>query len=698
MSVAPTTASRLARARLLTGCALISAALPFAALAQDVAAEDDVQLDAILVSSASGKATSVQDAPASITVIDAAELAATGARDLREALRTVPGLNITNGNDGGKTLSFRGMPASRTLQLVDGRRIGGRNTMARDYQGDLGVVPIDAIERIEVVRGPMSTLYGSDAMGGVINIITKKGYDVWSGSVTAEATRGDASTTSDSNSLSGFVTGPVAQDLTFSAWGKLSETGSPVAVPTTGTGTRVSNKGDKTRVLGARLNWKQSDVSDWGLELGNAVEDYLATDAAGGAGTREVSRNHLVLSHGLTLGTGRLDSALRFETSKSTSLAAGAAAPNSFDTLNFETRYSDLSTLAGREFEYTLGLTATKEKLFDAQSSSTGTVVDDAALSGALFAEGRLRFNDALTLTAGLRVDQHERFGTHVTPRLYANYDFGGGLTLKAGYSQGFVAPDLRNLSPNYQMSSNGNGCKPYQGPCIIFGNPDLKPETSDNFELGLNYQGADLSWEVTGFYNDITDMIGARRTNDVFDQVWVTDRATGTPVLRDRYKFVRDNFDKGRTAGIEAGFNWTVNDSLTWNGTATYMAISEFQYGNANVTFPMSTTPKWNLGTGVTWQANDRLKLNGQVNYVGKQANLFDATGVVLPGGFTGSAPAGQNTKAYTLVNIGASYDLTPKATLNIGIENLFDRQPEKEVSYAENGRLFRVGITTRF
>ncbi|MGN0931737.1 TonB-dependent receptor domain-containing protein [Falsigemmobacter intermedius] len=696
MSVAPTTASRLARARLLTGCALISAALPFAALAQDAATEDDVQLDAVLVSSASGKATSLQDAPASITVIGAEELAATGARDLREALRTVPGLNITNGNDGGKTLSFRGMPASRTLQLVDGRRIGGRNTMARDYQGDLGVVPIDAIERIEVVRGPMSTLYGSDAMGGVINIITKKGYDVWSGSLTTEMTRGDASSTSDSNSLSGFVTGPVAQDLTFSAWGKVSETGSPVAVPTTGTGTRVSNKGDQTRVLGARLNWKQSDTSDWGLELGNAVEDYLATDANGGEATREVSRNYAVISNGMTLGTGRLESALRFEKTKSALLATGSKAPNTYDTLNIETRYNNLGTLAGRELEYTLGLTATKENLFDPQISSTGTVIDDSSTSGALFAEGRLRFNDALTLTAGLRMDHHDRFGTHITPRLYANYDFGGGLTLKAGYSQGFVAPDLRNLSPNYQMSSNGNGCKPYQGPCIIFGNPDLKPETSDNYELGLNYQGENLSWEVTGFYNDVKDMIGARRTDEVFDRVTVNRNGVRTEV--DRYKFVRDNFDKGRTAGIEAGFNWNVSDTLTWNGTATYMAISEFQYGNANVTFPMTTTPKWNVGTGVTWQANDRLKLNGQVNYVGKQANFFDATGVVLPGGFTGSAPAGQNTKPYALVNIGASYDLSANATLNIGIDNLFDRQPEKEVSYAENGRLFRVGITTRF
>src|SRR5690606_4492772 len=113
------------------------------------------------------------------------------------------------------------------LTLVDGKRISSRNTFARHYRGDLQNVPLDAIERIEVVRGPMSTLYGSDAMGGVINIITKKSSDIWSGSVTTDFGFGDAGTTADSRSISAYISGPLAQDLSLSAWIKRSETDSP---------------------------------------------------------------------------------------------------------------------------------------------------------------------------------------------------------------------------------------------------------------------------------------------------------------------------------------------------------------------------------------------------------------------------------------------------------------------------------------
>lgn len=105
--------------------------------------------------------------------------------------------------------------------------------------------------------------------------------------------------------------------------------------------------------------------------------------------------------------------------------------------------------------------------------------------TAALYAEGRLQVTEALSLTGGLRLDHHEKYGNHVKPRLYANHDLGRGLMLKAGCSQACVAPDLRNLNPNHQTGLRGNGCKPHVGPCAIIGNPDLDPETSDNYETG---------------------------------------------------------------------------------------------------------------------------------------------------------------------------------------------------------------------
>ncbi|MFC0281688.1 TonB-dependent receptor domain-containing protein [Falsigemmobacter intermedius] len=687
MSVAPTTASRLARARLLTGCALISAALPFAALAQDAATDDDVQLDAVLVSSASGKATSLQDAPASITVIGAEELAATGARDLQDVLRTVPGLNITNGNDGGKSVSFRGMSSSRTLTLVDGRRTSTRATMPRDYQGDLSVVPVDAIERIEIVRGPMSTLYGSDAMGGVINIITKKGYDQWSGSTTVESTVGERSGTADGHNISGFVTGPLGKDLTLSAWGKYSKVESPSAA----TDGRVAAKGNVTRSGGVRFDWAQSEVMSWSAEIGRTSENYLDNPLTADSEARTVSRDSAGITNTWALGGGTLETALRFEFSENVK-EGDEDKPVSYDTRTFDTRYVNSTNLGGRPLDYTLGFTATQEKLYDPLYSNRGrTLVEGRTATAALYAEGRLQFSDALTLTAGLRVDQHDKYGVHATPRLYANYDFGGGLVLKAGYSQAFVAPDLRNLNPDYLLTSRGTACLPYvpvvTPTCSVYGNPELRPETSHNYELGLNYQGETLSWEVTGFYNDVSDMIGAQKLqpgDEGYDPA--------------QEYFRRANFDAGKTAGIEAGFSKEINEKVSLTGTATWIGKSSFRYTGIDVDFPMAATPEWNVSFGGNYRATDRLKLNGAVNYVGKQANPVTVADIAGAGGGTGAVTRGQNSKGYFLVNVGASYELTDKVTVNLGIDNLFDKQPETAVEYRENGRLFRLGMTTRF
>ncbi|SHM21045.1 outer membrane receptor for ferrienterochelin and colicins [Paracoccus solventivorans] len=674
--------SRL-RVALLSLTALSSPAL---VLAQET--PDQIVLDPIYVTSASSIATSVQDAPASITVIDQSEILASGGRSLNDVLRRVPGLNLTRSNDGNSQVSFRGLSSSRTLTLVDGKRISSRNTFARHYQGDLQNVPLDAIERIEVVRGPMSTLYGSDAMGGVINIITKKNTEVWSGSLTTEFGFADESTTADNRSISAYVSGPLGENLSMSAWGKIAETEAPDEPYAYSTATPpaplFSTNGIRTKALGARLSWTPLDGQEWGLEAQTSVDNYL--DDLGGPDSNEVTKNSIALNHDWTLGTGSVSSYLRYETSENQSwntTTSGWNDPIEYDTLTLESRYTSQTSIGGRTLDYTLGGLVAHEKLSDPQTTANA-LIEGSVDTAAIYAEGRYQATEALSLTSGLRVDHHERFGTHVTPRIYANYDFGNGLMLKAGYSQAFVAPDLRNLNPNYQMGSRGNGCKPYRGPCTIIGNPDLQPETSDNFEIGLNYQGERTSWEVTAFYNDVENMISARRTDEV--------AGNDNPI------FVRDNFDYGKTAGVEFGLDHQLSDDLTWVTSGTYIAKSEFKYGDFDTAYPMATTPKWNVTTGLDWQTNDRLKLSGDVTYVGKQAGYVVADGLVVGEGEQASVPAGQNSKAYFLVNVAAAYDLTDSATLNFGIDNLFDDQPESDVDYREDGRVFTLGVTTRF
>lgn len=674
---------------LLSATALVAApALAAPAAAQAQIQPEPMVLDEIVVTTASGIATSIQDAPASITVIDRQTIQASGARNVKDVLRTVPGLNLTRGNDGNSNLSFRGLSSSRTLTLVDGKRVSSRNTFARHYQGDLQIVPLDAIDRIEIVRGPMSTLYGSDAMGGVVNIITRKSGETWTGSVTSDFGIADQNTTADSRAVSAYLSGPLGRNLSLSAWGKLAETDAPEAYGFTESRGELipqyTSNGIRTRTLGARLTWTPSDEVEWGAEVQGSADDYLARHD--GPTENEVTRNSIGLTNEWQLGGGQLSSYLRHEASENKSRDADTGDlndPIEYDTTTLESRYTSQAAAGGQMLDYTLGGLVAHEELRD-PNTTADALIEGSATTAALYGEVRADVTDALTLTGGLRLDHHEDFGTHVTPRIYANYRLGDALMLKAGYSQAFVAPDLRNLNPNYRMGSRGNGCKPYQGPCTIIGNPDLQPETSDNFEIGLNYQGARTSWEVTAFYNDVANMLSARRTSLTTPE--------GTPI------FQRDNFDYGKTAGIEAGFEHDLTDTLVWTTSATHIARSEFKYGDFDTAYPMATTPEWNVTTALAWQANDRLNLSGQITYVGKQAGYVVEDGLLVGDGEQASVPAGQNSKAYYLVDVAAAYDLNDDTTLNLGIDNLFNAQPEADVDYREDGRLFRIGLTTRF
>ncbi len=130
--------------------------------------------DETLVVTAAATEQSVKDAPASISVITQQDLQRKPVQNLKDVLRDVPGVQLTNEGDNRKGVSIRGLDSSYTLILIDGKRVNSRNAVFRHNDFDLNWIPVDSIERIEVVRGPMSSLYGSDALGGVVNIITKK--------------------------------------------------------------------------------------------------------------------------------------------------------------------------------------------------------------------------------------------------------------------------------------------------------------------------------------------------------------------------------------------------------------------------------------------------------------------------------------------------------------------------------------------
>src|SRR5690625_12507 len=160
-----------------------------AAFSAQQALADTVNLDAVTVVSAAGFEQKITDAPASITVVSRQDLEKKSFTNIAEALQDIEGVDIggSTGKTGGLNISLRGMPSEYTLILIDGRRQNTAGDVTPNGFNETStsfLPPLAAIERIEVIRGPMSTLYGSDAMGGVINIITRKVANEWGGSLT----------------------------------------------------------------------------------------------------------------------------------------------------------------------------------------------------------------------------------------------------------------------------------------------------------------------------------------------------------------------------------------------------------------------------------------------------------------------------------------------------------------------------------
>ncbi|MEE2749069.1 MAG: TonB-dependent receptor plug domain-containing protein, partial [Pseudomonadota bacterium] len=179
------------------------------------APEKALTLDKVVVT-ASGFEQELVDAPASISVITREDIESRYYSDVTDALRNIPGVTITGGGsgDGGTDISMRGLPSSYTLLLVDGKRQDSRESRPNGSAGfeQDWLPPMAAVERIEVVRGPMSTLYGSDAIGGVINIITRKVPQEWHGSVTLDTVLQENRDAGDIRQANIFAGGPLIQD------------------------------------------------------------------------------------------------------------------------------------------------------------------------------------------------------------------------------------------------------------------------------------------------------------------------------------------------------------------------------------------------------------------------------------------------------------------------------------------------------
>jgi outer membrane receptor for ferrienterochelin and colicins len=300
-------------------------------------------------------------------------------------------------------------------------------------------------------------------------------------------------------------------------------------------------------------------------------------------------------------------------------------------------------------------------------------------------------------LTGGLRMDDHEVYGSHFSPRAYAVWHANEQLTFKGGISTGFKAPEIRTIAPGYAYTTGGRNCNYDKKTCgVIIGDDSLKAEKSTSYELAAlwdNQNGLQLGG--TYFYTDFKDKISNRQIlDDNGDYVyWDQD-----PNYRLWKNF---NIDNAVMQGVELTVNWEATDDIRLRASYTY--THSRQKGGDFDGLPLTRTPEHMGNIRADWITPvEGLSAWTAANYHGSEVNAGARLGVNPIGkpiyDKKGKAIAAKYD-AYMTFDIGTSYEFSENVSFNAALYNLFDKRiEESDFNTSVDGRRLWVSMTSKF
>jgi outer membrane receptor for ferrienterochelin and colicins len=664
--------------------ALLAAAVALALAPALSPAQEPRELSRVVVT-AGGFEQELVEAPASISVITREELERKQVRNLAEALSGIEGVNVNtldarSNKTGNQTISLRGLPSEYTLVLIDGRRQNVPGTVAPNAFVDSASVffpPIAAIERIEVIRGPMSTLYGADALGGVVNIITRKPGREWGGSASMATTFQTDPEFGGATTAEAYASGPVADErLAVQVYGRLFERAESRVTWEGQNESLVDNRtmgqnpvGSNVETLGGRLVFSPDAAHDLTLGFDLTRQTYnndrgqLGRIRRNGDGRLRdgydtelgFERDQVYLAHAGRLGVGTLDTSLTRNTTRTTGRTIPeAAVPPGDPRLGTARKLESETTVLDTKLVTGLGdhLVSVGAQYLDAELTDG---IPDTTFSNSqwgLFVEDEWGLTDRLAVTGGLRYDKHDAFGGQFTPRAYAVWSATDTWTLKGGVGRGYRAPYLEQLHDGIVGFGN-------QGQDPLFGDPELKPEISTNYEVSAQFSpGPDLIGHVTVFYTELKDKI---------------ERPTAASGLTDTFA----NIGEARIQGVELAAAWRFAPDWRLSGNYTYTdsevtssIVSGFEKGD-----PLFSVPEHMVNASLDWQATPALNTFLQAEYRSSSHRPDSFHEPHLGGSAQGAKEALGDFKGYALLNLGASYAVNRNVTLNGTIYNLLDK-----------------------
>lgn len=592
-----------------------------------------------------------QDTNRAITVINADEIEQIQSPDITQILERAPGVTTTrNGGLGGFTaVRVRGSTSDQVLVLVDGVRVNDPSAPGAGF--DFGNIVSENISKVEILRGANSIIWGSNAIGGVIAIETGGSGNNQIGSLTAEG--GSFGTVN----LSGSIAPDIADGLSLSVSGGYFDNDgfSSFAGGTEDDGFRQSYVNGRISydVTGNVRLFAQGRYADSRVDIDGFpapafafadTDEFQDTQQYSASAGAEYSSDFINLRALYSIADIDRDN---FNPAFGDDVSFFAEGRNERIELRGEARPLDnVSLFFGLENEET--------------SFTTGPfgVSDGSGLDSAY---GLLRFaNNVVNISAGVRVDDHEQFGTEVTFGADASITLTDSLRLVGAYQEGFRAPSL------FQLLSD-------------FGNSQLDPETSQGFELGLQYKDRfgllPISGSVTLFTRDTDNQIDFISCFGVTDSI-CNDRPFGT----------FDNILETRAQGVEAEVTVKPSDNFTTRIAYSYIDTENRSAGSANFGNVLARQPDNVLTLSADWTP--------QIG--GKQINL--GSDVRLVSDSFDNAANSVRLDGFVVVRVRGSFDIGDNIQLFGRIENLFDAQYQTVANFGTPGMSAFGGLKLRY
>lgn len=594
---------------------------------------------------------------ATVTVLDDAAIRAQQPIALTDLLLRTPGVSLTrNGGFGTATsLRIRGADSSQTVMVIDGVRIADPSATGGGYS--FSNLLLDDIERVEILRGPQSILWGSDAIGGVINVLTRRAEKPLEGSMAVET--GTHATVNAQAGIGGTgalldwrVSGSAFTTDGISARSNGAEADGYRRTSASGTA-RLKLTPDLSVDL--RGYWADAR-NEFDGSSGDSLAYGLTTEWTGYAGVN------------LTLFDGRLTNRfaiLQTETDRENYDPARSIRPLNFDAHGRIRRFEYQGTLKlSDKVQAVFGAEREEQRMTTASpgnNTAAYALVPQGAKMNSVYGEVRVTPLDGLTLNGGLRHDDQSRFGGNTVFTGGAVYTPNGGLTvLRASYDEGFKAPSL------YQLFS-------------IYGSDSLKPESAKGWSVGAEQSvGQHFHASATWF---------ERKTDNLIDFAFCPTTGAlpaacfipGTSTTRFGYYA---NVKKAHAKGLELAGRAQAGVFFV-SGNYSWIVAEDRSPGSVDLGRQLPRVPRnlANLEGGIDLPRGLRASVAGR--YSGR---TFDRAGgaAVLP--------------HYWLVDARAQWTLAEGLTLHGRVENLADKRYETAAGYGALGRTVYVGLRSRF